>query len=177
MSRLEINAVAFLRVALPEAWDRAAVDAEGLWRRIEYLSWPQRARVLDDFFWTRARIELTAEEVTAVINREAGPLTRSPRISAFARYCRAVVTAVLGRLPEQSAPTEAPRVLTWLLSRLPRQKAAAGAWLRVAAPETLRSALIGLPGYAFLLLTLDDSDSVLSLVARDAFRAATLGRC
>jgi hypothetical protein len=164
--------------AAPEAWRDARSEAARLARRLQYLTWPDRARALDEFLWERARLALSSEEVTAVINRQIQGHAQADRVAAYARYCSAVLTAMLAALAEAGPVGGAPQALTFLLSQKDEHREAAVGWIAAtAATAILRAELTKLPGFAFMLLTLYPNDSAESFMARDAFWTAMLGNC
>jgi hypothetical protein len=165
------------RVAAPDAWRDARNEAALLARRLQYLTWPDRARALDEFLWERARLALSSDEVTAVINRQSQHHPQAERVAAHVGYCSAVLTGALAALAEAGAVAGAPQALTFLLSQKQEHRDAAIGWIaRTAATEALQAQLTELPGFAFMLLTLYPNDSAESFMARDAFWAAMLGR-
>lgn len=160
----------------PEAWRDARSEAAHLARRLQYLTWPDRARALDEFLWERVRSGLSPDEVTAVINRQAHNAGQAERIAGLAGYCSAVLTGAMATLAEGRAVAGAPQALVLLLSQKLDHRDAAIAWIAAtAATDALRAQLMRLPGFAFMLLTIYPNDSAESFMARDAFWAAMLG--
>jgi hypothetical protein len=150
-------------------------EASRLARELQYLTWPDRASALDAWIWASARMMLSSDEVTAVINRQRQGRPETRRVAGFSTRCGAVVTALLAPLSEPRPVTCAPQALTLLLSHEDRHREAAIAWVRAAGIAELEAQLSCLPGYAFLFLTIYPNDSAESFMARDAFRAAVLG--
>jgi hypothetical protein len=153
----------------------AEAEAARLARELQYLTWPDRARALDQWIWATARAILSSDEVTAVINRQRQGRPATQRVAAFRGRCGAVVTALLAPLAEPRPVTCAPQALTLLLSHQRRHRDVAIAWCHAGGIHELAAQLSCLPGYAFLLLTIYPNDSAESFMARDAFRAAVLG--
>lgn len=164
-----------LAAVLPGSWKAALAAAEGLARRLQYLSWPDRAKLLDDYLWVEARSRLSTDGVTAVVNRHPETFRRGHPSVAYATWCTAIVASVLQLLGEDGRASCAEHALTLLLSRRAEHHDAADHWLAQVTPEQLQRELSKLPGYAFLLLTLSPNDTAESFMARDAFWAAMLG--
>lgn len=169
----ELQAV--LAASLPGSWQAALAAAEELARRLQYLSWPDRAKLLDEYFWAEARARLSTDSVTAVVNRHPDSFRRGHPCVAYATWCTAIVTSVLLLLDERGRPASAEHALTLLLSRRDEHREAVEGWLAQVTPDHLQAELARLPGYAFLLLTLCPNDSAESFMARDAFWTAMLG--
>lgn len=172
-----------LAMLLPREREAARAEALGLARRLEFLSWQERPKVLDDFFWDEAKSRLDNERVTAVINRQGHAREHGAAVRAYARHCRGAVTAALVMLaePARAAVADDPAAaLAHRLSLQPEHQDAAEAagWGGddAARRERLAAALAGLPGHAFLLLATIPNDSAESFLARDAFFAAMLGQ-
>jgi hypothetical protein len=108
-----------LHMLLPRERDSARAEAVRLARRLEFLTWQERAKVLDDFFWDQAKSRLDNERVTAVINRQGHGRGHAAVVGTYARYCRAVVTTALVELaePARAADGEAA-ALAYRLSLL-----------------------------------------------------------
>ncbi len=170
-----------LHMLLPREREAARAEARHLARRLEFLTWQERPKVLDAFLWDEAKSRLDNERVTAVINRQGhGPAHAAP-VGAYARHCRAVVTAALVELAEPArAPAEGGEAaaLAHRLSLLDehQEAAAAAGWADEARRDRIASTLADLPGHAFLLLATSPNDSADSFLARDAFFAAMLGQ-
>jgi hypothetical protein len=164
-----------LAAVLPGSWKEALGAAEELARRLQYLSWPDRAKLLDEYLWVEARSRLSTDGVTAVVNRHPETFRRGHPSVAYATWCTAVVACVLQLLGEDERASCAEHALTLLISRRADHHDAADDWLARSSPEQLQRELSKLPGYAFLLLTLSPNDSAESFIARDAFWAAMLG--
>ena len=150
-------------------------EFEELARRLQYLDWQDRAKLLDEYLWIEARTRLSTDGVTAVVNRHPEIFRRGHPAVAYATWCTAIVASVLQLLGEDGRADCAEHALTLLLSRWPAHQDSADAWLERATPEDLQRELAKLPGYAFLLLTLSPNDSAESFIARDAFWTAMLG--
>jgi hypothetical protein len=160
--------------------DRSRRDAESeseeLARRLEFLTWGDRADILDDFFWDHAKSRLRHEVITAVVNRRGrDDAVAAAEIEQYALYCRAVLTAAILRMPESVRIDGPASALTYRLSTLRRHAGPAEAWLDGVGFDCVPAELARRPGYAFLILTLSPNDAVESFVARDAFFAAMLG--
>lgn len=166
---------AALAASLPGSWRAALAQARELARRLQYLSWPDRAKLLDEYLWAEARARLSTDGITAVVNRHAQALRRNHPGAAYATWCSAIVTTVLLLLDEPGPVTGAQQALTCLLSQRPEHRDAVSDWLPQVAPEELQRELARLPGYAFLLLTVCPNDTAESFMARDAFWMAMLG--
>ncbi|HMR29460.1 MAG TPA: hypothetical protein PKA13_00960 [Geminicoccaceae bacterium] len=165
-----------LPTTTPEAWRDARTEAAHLARRLQYLTWPDRARVLDEYLWERVRVALSSDLVTAVINRQCQSHPDAARVAAHAGYCSAVLTGALVTLAEGRGVGGVPHALALLLSQKQEHRDAAIAWIaETAATGALQAQLTRLPGFAFMLLTLYPNDSAESFMARDAFWAAMLG--
>jgi hypothetical protein len=169
-----------LRGLAPPERGGAEAEAGELARRLEFLTWDDRAAMLDEFFWRQARARLRHELITAVVARRAGEgAAGSPEVGRFALYCRAVLTAALAGLGEPARIACAAAALTHRLSLAGPDLHAAEAWLDAAGADRREAAareLARRPGYAFLLLALCPNDSAESFAARDAFFAAMHGR-
>jgi hypothetical protein len=166
---------ATLAASLPGSWRAALAQAQELARRLQYLGWADRAKLLDEYLWAEARARLSTDGITAVVNRHAQTFRRPHPSTAYATWCSAIVTTVLLLLDEPGPVAGAPQALTFLLSQRPEHRAAVSDWLPGVAPEELQRELAGLPGYAFLLLTVCPNDTAESFMARDAFWTAMLG--
>jgi len=143
--------------------------------KIEYLTWPDRAKELDRMFWKDANQRLSHEEITAVINRQALTAEGALAVDAYARQVKQVLTEAFVQLDEPQMVGTVWQAFTWLLLDRERERLPAQAWLRAADPLALRDHLAMLPGYAFLILAAMPSDSVETFLARDAFWDAMLG--
>jgi hypothetical protein len=165
---------AFLEESLGGDAQQAQHLTVALARRVEYLTWSDRARVLDEFFWTEAHARLPIEIVTAVVNRQPSA-PGAPLVVAYARLCTHVLTGTLLALDEPIGITAVEQALTYALSRSAEHQEAALEWIRATGCPTVQDHLTRLPGYAFLLLTASESDSAETFMARDAFWAAVLG--
>lgn len=166
---------AVLAERLPGQWRTALATAEDLARRLQYLSWADRAKLLDEYCWTQARVRLSTDGVTAVVNRHAEVFKRGHPSGAYATWCSAIVASVLLLLDEPGPVVAAEQALTHLLSAHPPHRAAVDGWLGERTPAELQRELARFPGYAFLLLTLCPNDTAESFMARDAFWQAMLG--
>ena len=164
-----------LAALLPAEQIAAGRDAAELARRLEFLPWPDRAAVLDDYYWHQANARLTHELITVVVNRGGFDTAAARRLEGFVRFCRTVTTAVLLRLDEAARMTGAAAAMTWRLSEVEEDRAAADAWLDDGHHDEMAHELRIRPGHAFLLLGMCPSDSAESFMARDAFFAAVLG--
>ena len=167
---------AWLSAELAADGPAAAEEARQLFIQLEYLTWPDRARQLDGFFWTRANERLGQEEITMVINRQVLGQAQAKAVAAYVHHVKCVLTAALMELDERAIVQSAWQGLTWLLSRRAHEHEAASAWLRSVDPGVLRGHLSVLPGFAFLILAATQDDSVESFLARDAFWDAMLGQ-
>lgn len=156
---------------------RATVSeqARSVLTRIEYLTWPDRAKELDRFFWIDANERLDHQEITAVINRQALSAIEARAVGDYARQVKAVLTAAVAQLDEPPVVRSVWQAFTWLLVQREREHAPALSWLRDADPSILRSHLSSLPGFAFLILAVTQDDTLESFLARDAFWDAMLG--
>jgi len=134
-----------------------------------------RAQVLDDFVWTRARQMLSNEEITAVINRQRNQSEMTNTVFEFATYSSTIITSVILLLDEYPDVRCSSQALTFLLSRLAIHQDKALAWAELATPNQLQERMAKLPGFAFLFLTIYPNDSAESFMARDAFWQAMLG--
>lgn len=175
MIRLPGGCEPFLQDILPHGWRAASQNTHDLTRRLEFLAWPDRVRVIDDFVWMRARAMLTNDEITGIINRETKRITRSYSLLEYTTYCRAIITGILLVLREPPTITERSQALVYLLSSDETHEALAREWIGPATGDVLRPELACLPGFSFLFLTVHANDSVESFMARDAFWQAMLG--
>ena len=157
-------------------WRDAREEAAALARRIHYLGWPDRAAVIDEFLWLRARTTLSSEQVTAIINRLPGGDGGGACALAYAAYCGAVVSGALAVLRDATPLRCDAQALVLLATDRADLRAAAQDWLERDGAAPLAAAIAGRPGHAFLLLSRTASDTAHSFVARDAFFAAMLGR-
>lgn len=173
-----------MNAAVGWSWHALRVDpqtgsaevARQLLRRIEFLTWPDRARVIDDFLWSEATSRLTSDEVTAVVNRH--PDTARSTVDHYTSSCRAVISLTLDGLGEAPGSGGLDAMLTRRMSLDPVARYEAIEWLERQDGRLVRQRMAGLPGYAFLTLALspsDSSDSSDSFEARDAFHRAMLG--
>ena len=176
MIEYDPRATQFLREALPGEWNRASTTAAWLAARARYLPWPDRARALDEFYWTEARRRPTTDAITAIVNRQAGGPADPALTALYGRFCGAVTTAILLQLDEPLAIGEEAAALIHFFSLAERHRAAAVDWIGERHQLALAASLPCWPGCAFLLLILSPSDSAESFLARDAFWAAMLGR-
>lgn len=155
----------------------AGSQAEALARRLEFLTWADRAAALDGFFWGQAKARLRHETITAVINRRGrDDAASAAEIERYALHCRAVATAILARLGEPVRVAAHAAALTYRASLLEDHREAAEAWVEGGRRAEAERELARHPGYAFLLLAMSPNDSAESFAARDAFLAAMLGR-
>lgn len=158
-----------------EDWREVFEDARELAARLRFLPWGDRARQLDAWCWQRAQVELTLEQITGIVNRQARYLRETPAARRFADRTSGAIAGALyglgegGRIPCHTA------ALVHLLSGEPALQQPAIAWLAAAGSEGLGAAMAQLPGFAFLFLVLYPNDSAESFMARDAFFAAMLG--
>ena len=172
----DLAVVQYLRGVLPDRWDEAAGEAERLAHGTRYLPWGDRARAFDEFFWGEAKSRLTTEDVTAIVNRQAGSLADPARVEAYTRFCRASAAAALLLLGDPPRVHDEAAALVHFLSLRREHQEAALDWIGDGHHTLLAGRLPSWPGCAFLLLILSPSDSAESFLARDAFWAAMLGR-
>ena len=169
-----------LHMLLPREREAARAEARHLARRLEFLTWHERPKVLDAFLWDEAKSRLDNERVTAVINRQGHGPAHAAAVGAYARHCRAVVTAALVELAEPARAAEGGEAaaLAHRLSLLDehQETADAAGWADEARRDRIARLLTDLPGHAFLLLAMSPNDSAESFLARDAFFAAMLGQ-
>ncbi len=168
-------AIAFLEQQLGTEAAEAQARAVELARRMEYLTWADRARVLDEFFGAEARSRLPIDLVTAIVNRQVTALG-SRSVDGYARLCTHVLTGTLIALDEPPDIAAVEQALTYVLSRRPEHQQAALDWIAATRCLVLQDHLARLPGYAFLLLTVSENDSAETFMARDAFWSAVSGR-
>ncbi len=155
---------------------RTAIErAQALSLRIEYLTWPDRARELDRLFWVDANERLGHQEITAVINRQALTSSEARAVGDYARQIKDVLTETFVLLKEPPVVGSVWQAFTWLMVCREHEHAPALAWLRTADPAMLRAHLAKLPGFAFLILAATQDDTLESFLARDAFWDAMLG--
>ena len=170
---------AFLRARMPGGW-RPALDlvravAAGVGDRAP----AGVARALDRLLWDKAQAMLTTAQVTAVVNRNARIVRRAPSIGAFVSAYGTLAAAVLLLLPHRlwADLAEDDPHAAWLMLLSEdggRREAARDA---IAADlERCADTLAALPGIAFFLLARETSDCQISLIARDAFWRAMMGR-
>ena len=165
-----------LDAAPPGRGEAALRQVHGLVPKLAYLGWPDRGKILDEFFWAEATASLSSDNVTAVINRQSHIFKPGHATRAYVAYCRPIVAGTLLTLGENPEIRHPEQGLTMALSSEPTHREAARQWLELSATEQVQETLAQLPGYAFLLLTVFAQDSVESFMARDAFWQAMLGR-
>ncbi len=163
------RAEGLLRERAGDRWRLCLAEARALAEGMRYLPWGDRARLADEYCWKRARAELNAREITAVVGRDLRRARRSRRITDYARTASAVMAAALALL-EEEAPEGDP--CARLLLRL-----AQGSAIRGQEQELLEALapVKHYPGLAILFLILHPTDSAASFAARDAFWTALLG--
>ena len=176
MIRVPNDCDEFLQDQLPNGWRSASTLASELARRLEFLPWPDRTRIIDEFIWMRARSMLSNEEITAVINRQPIAGGANHAILEYSTFCSALVSSILLLLHEEGPIRSAPEAMTFMLSRFEAHQEMARTWISEAGGDPLQSTLARLPGYAFVVLTVYPNDSAESFLARDAFWQAMLGR-
>ncbi|MDX6750945.1 hypothetical protein SH611_14075 [Geminicoccaceae bacterium 1502E] len=164
-----------LCASLPDEGDAALARARDLARHLEYLTWADRAKHLDEFLLAEARVRLSPETVTAVVNRHAGILGPEGPVALYAGYCGALLAAVLLLLDELPAVRGVEQALTCLLARSPERQETAVVWIAEHEEVRLQEHLEKLPGYALFFLAACPSDSAESFLARDALWRAMLG--
>lgn len=166
----------YLEEALPDGWEPALARVRELAARLEYLTWADRAKLLDEFFWSEAQGMLPTEAVTATVNRHAEVFRPEHPVQGFAATCGAVVTGILLALDEKPVVVAVEQAMTYLLCRRDAFQDAAVEWIAAAGCARLEQHMQRLPGYAFVFLTAFRNDSAESFLARDAFWNAMLGR-
>src|SRR4051812_10981545 len=132
----------------------------------------RRAAALDDYFWRQANARLTHELITVVVNRCGCDTAAARRLEGFVRYCRTVTTAVLLRLDEEPRVTGGAAALTWRLSQVEAQQAAAEAWLDAGHQDEGALGLESRAGYALPLPRLCPRGPARRFTARGAVFAA-----
>jgi hypothetical protein len=170
------KAMRYLRDVLPAAWNRAATAAAVLAGRARYLPWQDRATAFDEFYWAEARRRLATDDITAIVNRQAGKIAEPERIDLYGRFCGAVTAATLMQLDDRAPLADPAAALIHFFSLEPVHRDRAVDWIGAGHHQGLAASLASWPGCAFLLLILSPSDSAESFLARDAFWAAMLGR-
>ena len=175
MTRHDGSADGWLAAELAVEWQTASDRACVLSTQLEYLTWPDRAKELDRFFWSAANDRLGHGEITAVINRQVLGNAEARAVRDYAHQVKCVLTAVLILLNERPEIGSIWQGLTWLLGRRAQEHDPAQAWIRRSDPAALRGHLANLPGFAFLILAATQDDTVESFLARDAFWDAMLG--
>lgn len=165
----------YLRGIASDASVDVAEGARRLARDAEYLTWAERPRVFDAFFWAEARARLSAEEVTAVVNRRRAATPGLYTLESYVGHCRGAVSGALLRLAEPARLTDIGAALTYRVSADPTHTELATDWLAGEEPQLLARKMRELPGYAFLVLLMSPSDGAASFEARDAFWHALLG--
>ena len=176
MIEQELSAVRYLCRVQPEDWDRAAAAARRLADSTRYLPWGDRVQVFDELFWAEANHRLSTEDVTAIVNRQAGRLGGQAEVGTYTRFCSAVVATALVQLDEPLGVADEGAALIHYFSAEPAHREVALEWIGAGHHHGLAGRLPAWPGCAFLLLILSPSDSAESFIARDAFWAAMLGR-
>lgn len=166
----------FLKDQLPHGWQQARDIVGELAGRMEYLTWADRAAILDGFFWQRARSMLSNEEITAVINRLRHSQGGSWSILEYATVCSSILTGVLLQLKEPRDIASPFHAMALLLSRKTEHQQLAASWVRAMGHDALEGTMNSMPGFAFMFLATYPNDSAESFMARDAFWAAMLGR-
>jgi hypothetical protein len=139
---------------LPEGWEQAAGFAVRLADETRYLPWPDRASTFDRFVWQEARAHLAEDDVTAIVNRQNARVAEPARVDAYARHCRAVLTATLLLLEDQRPIDDAAAALVHFFSLESCHQEAAVDWIGTGHEGELASGLPAWPGFAFLLLVL-----------------------
>lgn len=164
-----------LDAAPPGRGEAALRQVHGLVPRLAYLGWPDRGKILDEFFWAEASQGLPSDIVTAVINRQSHIFRPGHPSRAYAAYCMPIVAGILLMLGEKPEIRQHEQALTLALSCERSHREAARHWLELHRFEQVRETLAQLPGYAFMFLTIYAQDAVESFMARDAFWEAMLG--
>lgn len=159
-----------------EEWREVYEAARDLAERLRFLPWQDRARQLDAWCWQRAQTQLSLEQITGIVNRQARFLRETPAARIFADRTSGVVAGTIFGLGEAGRISCHSAALIHLLSGEPVLQQPAVAWLAAAGSEGLATAMAQLPGFAFLFLVLYPNDSAESFMARDAFFAAMLGQ-
>jgi hypothetical protein len=169
------QAMRYLRDVLPTAWNRAATAAALLAGRARYLPCQDRAAAFE-FYWAEARRRLATDDITAIVNRQAGKIAEPERIDLYGRFFGAVTAAALMQLDDRAPLADPAAALIYFFSLEPAHRDTAVDWIGAGHHQGLADSLASWPGCAFLLLILSPSDSAESFLARDAFWAAMLGR-
>ena len=175
MMHVAASAKDWLVEEFADNWQDAMERAQRLALQTEYLTWPDRARVLDQFFWQTANELLTRDQITLVVNRQVFDESQAAAVERYARRVKSMVTALLILLNEQPAVASVWQAVTWLQTRRELELEPALDWLRATEPKIIRRHLARLPGYAFLILATSPNDTAESFIARDAFWEAMLG--
>lgn len=165
-----------LDAAPPGRGEAALRQVHTLVPRLAYLGWPDRGKILDEFFWGEASRGLSPDIVTSVINRQSHVFRPGHPSRAYAAYCMPIVAGALLMLGEKPEVRQTEQALSMALSSERSHREAARHWLELDHYEQARESLAQLPGYAFLFLTVHAQDGVESFMARDAFWVAMLGR-
>ena len=167
---------------LPDSWRFAQQMAVDLARQVEYLAWAGRSEIFDVWFLRQAETMLGVAGVNRLISgeRAADPpqaATIEERGLRFGTWSRAVVTAVLVELAEETRVSNPHQALTHLLAggdlRLARM---AAGWTATHGVAPVQQALRDLPGHALVLLAASPNDTAVRFMARDAFWAAVMRR-
>lgn len=171
-----------LQQMLPAGWRFAHQTALDLISQIEHLAWQDRADKLDIYFTQQADGMLGAQQVGAMIGGRlslvhddsgvadtSGSSSPESQAAGFAKWCRAVTTAVMVDLDHSIDVEEPTQALTYLVARDWQFAKSAAAWVAEHGMTPVADALKKLPGYAIVLLATSPNDTVERFMARDAF--------
>lgn len=166
----------FLREVIPDHWRSAAKLAKEIAASAQYLTWEESAYRLDAAIWEQARMMLSNDQITAIINRLNHSHGHCYAVVDYSSFVRASVTAITMQLGEAPIIANAHHALTLALSSSLPDQAAANGWIELnSADGALVPSLAKLPGYSFAMMAIYDNDTAASFMARDAFWRAMLG--
>lgn len=166
----------FLREIIPNHWRASADLAREIADNGEFLTWDDRAARLDAAIWEQARLMLSNDQITAVINRLNHSHGRCYAVLEYSTFVGATVSALLMRLEELPTIASTHHAFTCALSKMDEHQAGARTWIASQQDNVqLERTLSKLPGYSFALMTIYDNDTAESFMARDAFWRAMLG--
>lgn len=176
MSRAFERASAYLQRHL-DGWTDAEANAEVLSAELAHQHWPARATSIDWFVWKLGTRMLAPAEAQAVIDRDLAAIRASAAVAAYVDTARHTLAAALMRLGDDPVQvTNAHQAVVYGLSPLAVHRMAFDTWMLDAPFEPLAAAWRELPGHAFLALAAHLDDSVIAMLARDAFWRMMLGR-
>jgi len=177
MSRAFERSAAYLQRNLDGGWTDAEANAEVLSDELADRDWPARATAIDWFLWKLATRMLDARRTEAVVDRDLGFVRACPTIDAYVETARHTLAAALLRLDDHPAPLADPyHAVVFALSPLAVHRMVFDAWIADAALDRFAEAWRDLPGHSFLAMAAHPDDTLVAMLARDAFWRTMLGR-